>query len=330
VRAIVISKHGDVEGINLGQVVTPAAPTADRVRVRVHAAGLNRADIMQRRGKYPAPSGYSQNVPGLEFAGEVEAVGELVRMWKIGDRVFGITGGGAQAEFVIVPESNLARVPQNLNWVEAGAMPEVFITADDALFTRASLQMGERVLIHAAGSGVGTAAVQLARAAGAFVYGTSRTADKLERLRDLGLDEGILLGEDISSLVEATQKLTAGAGVDVVVDLVGGAYFAANIDALALRGRIVCVGTTAGAISQVNIGTLMRKRATVIGTVLRARSTDDKAKAIRRFAAHVLPLVERGEIKPVIEAIYAPEEIRAAHEHMESNRGFGKIVLSFS
>jgi putative PIG3 family NAD(P)H quinone oxidoreductase len=330
VRAIVISKHGDVEGINLGQVVTPAAPTADRVRVRVHAAGLNRADIMQRRGKYPAPSGYSQNVPGLEFAGEVEAVGELVRMWKIGDRVFGITGGGAQAEFVIVPESNLARVPQNLNWVEAGAMPEVFITADDALFTRASLQMGERVLIHAAGSGVGTAAVQLARAAGAFVYGTSRTADKLKRLADLGLHEGILLGDDISSLVEATQKLTAGAGVDVVVDLVGGAYFAANIDALALRGRIVCVGTTAGAISQVNIGTLMRKRATVIGTVLRARSTDDKAKAIRRFAAHVLPLVDRGEIKPVIEAIYAPEEIRAAHEHMESNRGFGKIVLSFS
>jgi NADPH2:quinone reductase len=221
-------------------------------------------------------------------------------------------------------------VPQNLSWVEAGAMPEVFITADDALFTRGCLQMGERVLIHAAGSGVGTAAVQLARAAGAFVYGTSRTADKLERLRELGLHEGILLGEDVNSFVEATQKLTGGAGIDVIVDLVGGAYFAANIDALALRGRIVCVGTTAGAISQVNIGTLMRKRATVIGTVLRARSTDEKAKAVRRFAAHVLPLVERGDIRPVVEAIYAAEEIRAAHEHMESNRGFGKIVLTFS
>ena len=285
---------------------------------------------MQRRGKYPAPSGYSQNVPGLEFAGEIEAVGELVRTWKIGDRVFGITGGGAQAEFVIVPESNVARVPQNLNWVEAGALPEVFITADDALFTRGCLQMGERVLVHAAGSGVGTAAVQLARAAGAFVYGTSRTADKLGRLRELGLNEGILLGDDINILVEATQKLTGGAGIDVIVDLVGGAYFAANIEALALRGRIVCVGTTAGAISQVNIGTLMRKRATVIGTVLRARSTDEKAKAVRRFAAHVLPLVERGDIRPVIEAVYAAEEIRAAHEHMESNRGFGKIVLTFS
>jgi NADPH2:quinone reductase len=330
VRAIVISKHGDVEGIHLGQVVTPAAPTADRVRVRVRAAGLNRADISQRRGKYPAPPGYTQNVPGLEFAGEIDAVGELVRMWKVGDRVFGITGGGAQAEYVIVPESNVARVPANLNWVEAGALPEVFITADDALFTRGCLQMGERVLIHAAGSGVGTAAVQLARAAGAFVYGTSRTADKLERLRELGLHEGILLGEDINVLVAATQKLTDGAGVDVVVDLVGGAYFTANIEALALRGRIVCVGTTAGAVSQVNIGTLMRKRATVIGTVLRARSTEEKAKAVRRFAAHVLPLVERGDIRPIIEAVYAAEEIRAAHEHMESNRGFGKIVLTFS
>lgn len=329
-RAIVISKHGDVDGIDLGQIVTPAAPTADRVRVRVHAAGLNRADILQRRGKYPAPPGYSQNVPGLEFAGEVEAVGEAVRMWKIGDRVFGITGGGAQAEFVVIPESNLARVPDKLNWVEAGAMPEVFITAHDALFTRGNLQMGERVLIHAAGSGVGTAAVQLARAAGAFVYGTSRTAEKLGRLRELGLQEGILLGADINLFVTATQKLTNSAGVDVIIDLVGGAYFAANIDALALRGRIVCVGTTAGAISQVNIGTLMRKRATVIGTVLRSRSTDDKAKAVRRFAAHVLPVVERGEIKPIIEAVYAPEEIRAAHEHMESNRGFGKIVLTFS
>src|SRR5947209_7306713 len=143
-RAIVISEYGDVDGISFGQVVTPALPTADRVRVRVRAAGLNRADIIQRRGKYPAPPGYSQNVPGLEFAGEVEAIGEAVRVWKTGDRVFGITAGGAQAEFVVVPESNLARIPENLNWIEAGAMPEVFITAHDALFTRANLQMGER------------------------------------------------------------------------------------------------------------------------------------------------------------------------------------------
>ena len=166
-RAVVITSHGGVDGIGVMEVESPPAPVADRVRVRVHAAGLNRADILQRRGHYPAPLGYPQNIPGMEFAGEVESIGDAVRAWKVGDRVFGITGGGAQAEFVVVPESNLARVPPELDWVEAGAMPEVFITAHDALFTRAGLHMGERILIHAAASGVGTAAIQVAHAAGA-------------------------------------------------------------------------------------------------------------------------------------------------------------------
>ncbi|HEV2096455.1 MAG TPA: alcohol dehydrogenase catalytic domain-containing protein, partial [Chthoniobacterales bacterium] len=209
-RAVVITFHGGVEGLSLAEVESPPLPTADRVRIRVHAAGLNRADILQRRGKYPAPPGYPQDIPGLEFAGEVEATGDAVRAWKVGDRVFGITAGGAQAEFVIVPESNLARIPDNLDWAEAGAMPEVFITAHDALFTRARLQMGERVLIHAAGSGVGTAAVQLAHAAGATVYGTSRTAEKLERIREfkLGLDESVAVGDAPDKFVEAVQNWT--------------------------------------------------------------------------------------------------------------------------
>ena len=172
-RAVVITSHGGVDGIGVEEVGTPPAPTADRVRVRVHAAGLNRADILQRRGSYPAPPGYPQNIPGMEFAGEVESIGDAVHTWKVGDRVFGITGGGAQAEFVVVPESNLARIPPELDWVQAGAMPETFITAHDALFTRAGLHMGERVLVHAAASGVGTAAIQVAHAAGATVYGTS-------------------------------------------------------------------------------------------------------------------------------------------------------------
>lgn len=180
-RAVVITSHGGVEGIGVQEVADPPPPTADRVSVRVRAAGLNRADLLQREGKYPAPPGYPENIPGLEFAGEVEAIGQAVRSWKIGDRVFGITAGGAQAELVLVPESNLARIPANLDDVAAGSMAEVFITAHDALFTRAGLQAGERVLIHAAGSGVGgTAAIQLAHAAGAIVYGTSRTADKLD------------------------------------------------------------------------------------------------------------------------------------------------------
>src|SRR5947208_8703112 len=238
-KAVVITFYGGVEGIGVQEVDTPPAPTADRVRVRVHAAGLNRADILQRRGHYPAPPGYPQNIPGMEFAGEVESIGDAVRAWKVGDRVFGITGGGAQAEFVVVPENNLARIPAHLDWVGAGSMPEVFITAHDALFTRAGLHMGERVLIHAAASGVGTAAIQVAHAVGATVYGTSRTADKLERIRDLdlGLDASVAVGGKPANFGEAVQDWTAGAGVDVILDLVGGDYFSADLDALTSRGR---------------------------------------------------------------------------------------------
>jgi NADPH2:quinone reductase len=331
-RAVVIRAPGGVEGIGVQEVETPSAPTSDCVRVRVQTAGLNRADLMQRRGRYPAPPGYPQNIPGLEFAGEIEALGDTATTWKIGDRVFGITAGGGQAEFVIVPESNLARIPEELDWIEAGAMPEAFITAHDALFTRAQLQMGERILIHAAGSGVGTAAVQLAHAAGATVYGTSRSADKLARLRELnlGLDEGVAVDETPAKIAEAVQQWTDGSGVDVILDLVGGIYFPANLEALAPRGRLICVGTTAGPKSEINIGLLMRKRATIIGTVLRPRSIEEKAEATRRFVAGVLPLVERGALRPVVECVYTAEEIRAAHEHLESNRTFGKIVLTFA
>src|SRR4029077_16874371 len=254
-KAVVITSYGGVEGIDVQGVDIPPAPMAERVRVRVHAAGLNRADILQRRGHYPAPPGYPTNIPGLECAGEVESIGQDVCTWKIGDRVFGITGGGAQAEVVVVPESNLARIPAELDWVQASAMPEVFITAHDALFTRANLHLGERVLIHAAASGVGTAAIQVAHAAGATVYGTSRTADKLERLHELnlGLDQSVAVGGEPANFVEAVQKWTNGAGVDVILDLVGGNYFAPNLEALASRGRWICVGTTAGAKSEVDL-----------------------------------------------------------------------------
>jgi NADPH:quinone reductase-like Zn-dependent oxidoreductase len=267
----------------------------------------------------------------MEFAGDVESIGDAVRTWKVGDRVFGITGGGAQAEFVVVPESNLARIPAELDWVQAGAMPEVFITAYDALFTRASLHIGERVLIHAAASGVGTAAIQVAHAAGATVYGTSRTADKLQRLHELnlGLDQSVAVGSQPANFVEAVQKWTNGAGVDVILDLVGGNYFAANLEALASRGRLICVGTTAGAKSEIDLGPLLRKRVSIIGTTLRGRSIEEKAEATRLFACSVLPLVSRGAIRPVIDRVYPADEIRAAHERMESNASVGKIVLTF-
>jgi NADPH:quinone reductase len=331
-RAVVITSHGGVDGIGVQEVESPRAPVADRVRVRVRAAGLTRADILQRRGSYPAPPGYPQNIPGMEFAGEVESIGEAVRALKVGDRVFGITAGGAQADLVVVPESNLARIPPELDWVQAGAMPETFITAHDALFTRAGLHMGERVLVHAAASGVGTAAIQLGHASGATVYGTSRTADKLERIRDLnlGLDASVAVGDTPANFVEAVQKWTNGAGVDVILDLVGGNYFPANLDALASRGRLICVGTMAGAKSEIDLGLIMRKRAAIIGTMLRGRSIEEKAEATRLFASSVLPLVSRGAIRPVIDRVYPVDEIREAHERMESNVGLGKIVLTFS
>jgi putative PIG3 family NAD(P)H quinone oxidoreductase len=314
------------------EVESPPAPVADRVRVRVHAAGLNHADILQRRGSYPAPPGYPQNIPGLEFAGEVEAIGDAVGAWKIGDRVFGIIAGGAQAELVVVPESNLARVPAQLSWDEAGAMPEVFITAHDALFTRAGLQMGDRVLVHAVASGVGTAAVQLAHAVGATVYGTSRNADKLNRMRELklGMDESVAVGDAPAKFVEAVQKWTNGAGVDVILDLVGGSYFPPSLEALSIRGRIISVGTTAGAKSEIDLDLLKRKRAAIIGTMLRTRSIEEKADATRRFAAAVLPLVSRGWIRPVIDSVYPIDQVRDAHERLESNPSFGKIVLTFA
>lgn len=326
-RAVVIASHGGVEGLEVREVERPGAPAADRVLVRVRAAGLNRADILQRRGLYPAPHGAPQDIPGLEFAGEVVETGGEVRSLRVGQRVFGITAGGAQAEYVSVPESTLALVPPNLDWHEAAAVPEAFITAHDALFTQAGLSMGERVAVHAAGSGVGLAAVQLARAAGARVFGTSRTAEKLERARSLGLDEGIAVGDDPGAFARAVTELTVGAGVQVILDLVGGPYLQANLEALALRGRLLLVGTTAGASAALNFGVVMAKRLRIIGTVLRGRSIEEKATATRLFAAHVVPLLEREAVRPVIDKVYGLDEVRAAHERLESNTSFGKIVL---
>jgi len=326
-KAVVITKHGGVEGLEVREVESPAPPTANRVCVRVRAAGLNRADVLQRLGHYPAPPGYPQDIPGLEFAGEVAGVSELAGRWKKGQRVFGITGGGAQAEYLVIPENHLAEVPSNLDWAEAAAVPEVFITAHDALFTRAKLQMGETMLVHAAGSGVGTAAIQLARAAGAQAFGTSRTSEKLERARGYGLRNAVVVGDDPNVFAAAISEWTTGRGVNVVIDLVGSAYLDANLSALALKGRMVLVGTTAGARGTLDFATVMRKRLTVIGTMLRGRSTEEKATATRLFAEQVVPLLADGTVRPVVDRVYKFDEVREAHLRMESNESFGKIVL---
>ncbi len=326
-RAVRIVKGESAGGLEVVEVERPRA-AADRVRVRVRAAGLNRADLLQRRGLYPAPEGAPADIPGLEFAGEVEQLGEDARAWELGQRVFGITAGGAQAEYVVVPESHLAEIPEGLSWTEAAAVPEVFITAHDALFTQAELEMGERVLVHAAGSGVGTAAVQLARAAGAgAIYGTARTEEKLSRAREFGLDEGIAIGNEPRAFAEAVRGWTKGAGANVILDLVGGSYLEANLEALAPRGRLLLVGTLGGSRAQLDFRRVMGKRLKIIGTVLRARSTEEKARAVRRFAAHVVPLLARARVRPVLEAAFPLDEVSAAYERLESNQTFGKIVI---
>lgn len=326
-KAVTITAPGGPEVLEIGEVQMPALPTADRVRIRVRAAGLNRADVLQRQGHYPAPPGFPQNIPGLEFAGEVEAVGDEVRTWEIGQRVFGIIAGGAQADYVVVPESHLAEIPANLDWPEAAAVPEVFITAHDALFTRADLRAGETMLVHAAGSGVGTAAIQLARAAGATTFGTSRTGEKLERAKAYGLSNAIALGGDPLALVAPVMEWTNGRGINVIIDLVGAAYLEANLKALAPQGRLVLVGTTAGAKATLDFSLAMGKRLTIVGTMLRARSIEEKATATRLFSEQVVPLLANGVVRPVIDRVYKMEEIREAHARMESNESFGKIVL---
>jgi NADPH:quinone reductase len=329
-RAVVIVTHGGIEGIEVREVERPMAATADRVLVHVRAAALNRADVLQRRGLYPAPPGTVQDIPGLEFAGEIEQTGNEVRSLRAGQRVFGITAGGAQAEYVLVPESTLVEIPSNLDWAEAAAVPEAFITAHDALFTQGRLEMGEHVLVHATGSGVGLAAIQLGRACGATVFGTSRTAEKLDRARGFGLDEAIAVGNDPMIFADAVREWTNGAGVEVILDLVGGSYLAANLDALAMRGRLMLVGTTGGGSAALDFGRVMMKRVQIVGTVLRARSTQEKAQATQRFKAHVVPLLAREIVRPVIDKVYGMDEVRAAHARMESNESFGKIVLKIA
>jgi NADPH2:quinone reductase len=323
-RAIIIAGPGGPEVLRLGRVPRPD-PGRSEIRVRVRAAGVNRADVLQRRGLYPAPPGWPVDIPGLEYAGEVDALGEGAAMWEPGDRVMGLVGGGGYAEFVVVPEGEAIAISEALPFVEAAAIPEVFITAHDALFTRLGLAAGERLLVHAVGSGVGTAALQLASAAGAMVYGTSRSAWKLERARELGLDLAIDASKE--GFAETVLRETGGRGVEAVLDLVGGAYLAGNLECLALKGRIVVVGLTAGRMAEIDLGAVLRKRLTILGTSLRTRPPDERIAAAHAFDQHVGPLLESARVRPILDRVFAFDDAAEAHSRMEANANFGKIVL---
>jgi putative PIG3 family NAD(P)H quinone oxidoreductase len=299
-------------------------PGPGEVAVRVRAAGLNRADLMQLAGKYPAPPGAPADIPGLEWAGEVEALGEGVSGVKAGDRVMGIAAGGALAERLVSPASLLVPVPAALAWAEAGALMEAFVTAHDALFTRGRLAAGEAVLVHAVGSGVGTAAVQLARAAGARVAGTSRTQDKLDRCAALGLTAGVV---PQGGLFAAAVRERVGP-VQLVVDCLGMPALAENLEVLAPLGRLVCLGSLTGAKGELDLGKLMFKRLTLVGTVLRARSTAEKAEASQAMAAFVLPRLAAGALRPVVERVLPLDQAAEAYALLAANGTFGKVVLS--
>lgn len=326
-RAAVITRAGGPEVIEVRNVPPPEAG-AGEVLVRVRASALNRADIMQRQGRYPAPAGTPANIPGLEYAGEVLRVGAGVRRWKAGDRVFGIIGGGGQAEMVATREAEVAPIPDGMGWEDAAAVPEAFITAHDALVTLASMRRGDVVLIHAVGSGVGLAAVQLVRALGGAAVGTARHPDKIERAKALGLTHGAVLRDDLSPLAGHVQHWTDGKGVDVVLDLVGGPYLPASIECVAPLSRVILIGLLAGRSATLNLGAVLNKRVMVRGTVLRARPPAEKAAATQAFERDVVPLLERGVVKPVIDRVFPLDAIRDAHARMESNESFGKIVVT--
>ncbi len=289
--------------------------------VRISAAGLNRADVSQRRGKYPAPPDAPADIPGLEFAGVIEEPAST--RLQPGQRVFGLTGGGAQAEYIAIREDLLLAVPEGISDIEAAAIPEAYVTVHDALCTQAALQRGERLLVHAVASGVGLAALQIAKAFGCEVYGTSRTPEKLERVRSMGID----LACGPQEFEQRIESVTHGEGVNVILDPVGGAYFESNCKVLASCGRLVILSTMGGANVALSLAVLMRKRLRVFGTMLRNRSLKEKAAALRSFAHDLMPLVEAGQLKPVIYATYPLERAAEAYEMMERNRNVGKIVL---
>ncbi len=295
------------------------------LRVRVRAAALNRADLLQRRGLYPAPSDVSADVPGLEFAGEVVERGGSATEFPVGSRVMGIVGGGSHAEYVRIDSRTCLAVPDRLDWVQAAAVPEAHLTAFDALFELGRLEAGQHVLIHAAGSGVGTAAVQMARDAGAHVVGLSRTAKKRARLESLGVTTS--LDPDIDGIAASVVAATAGHGVDVVLDLVGAAAMKLNLEVIAPRGRIVAVGLLGGARATVDLARLLTRRVTLVGTVLRSRQLDERIELAHRYRQTWLPRLADGRIVPVVDRTFSMRDVAEAHAYMERNENFGKIVL---
>ncbi len=323
-RAVVLTSYGDPDVLTLTEVPAPE-PGPEEVLVDVVATALNRADLLQRRGHYPEPGPKREHeVPGMELSGRVAGLGSRVSGWQVGDEVMAIVSGGSYAEQITVPERQLLRVPANVALADAAALPEVGITAHDALVVQGGLTAGRWALVHAGASGVGTMAVQIAAAFGARVVATTSAA-KVEAVRALGADVVVDYGAD--DFVDACREATAGAGVDVVLDVVGGDYLNRNLRCIRVGGTIVQVGVMGGGRTEVDLGLMLPKRAHLVGTVLRGRPTDQKIAATQRFGAEVLPLVADGRVVPVIDRRFALAGIADAHRYLETNASIGKVVI---
>jgi len=323
-RAVVIPKYGDADVLELREIADPE-PGPDQVLVDVVASAMNRADLLQRAGQYPAPGPKPLfEIPGLEFSGRVGSVGSQVERWSIGDEVMGIVSGGAMAEKVVTHERMLQSVPEDIDLADAAAIPEVFMTAHDALVTQGGLTSGGRALVHAGGSGVGTASIQIVKAIGAQVAVTC-SRNKVDPCRELGAD--LVVDYNEQDFVEEIALWTQNQGVDVVLDVIGGDYLAKNLQCLKIQGRIIQVGAMGGPVASFALGALLPKRASLIGTVLRSRPIEQKIEANQRFVAELLPRFEDGSLKPVIDSRYALADIAAAHTYMETNANIGKILI---
>ena len=299
-------------------------PSPGEVLVEVQASGVNRPDVMQRLGKYPPPPGASE-IPGLEIAGTIVSAPSSGR-WRAGDRVCALVSGGGYAEYCVAPEGQCLPVPEGLDATSAAALPETFFTVWTNLFQRGGLRAGERALIHGGTSGIGTTAIQLARAFDAVVYATAGTDAKCEACRRLGAT--VAINYRTEDFVEVLQRETAGAGVDVILDIVGGDYFPKNLDVLGLNGRLVQVGLLAGARTEIDLRKLLQRRLTITGSTLRARSVEEKSALARDVEAHVWPLLADGRVRPVIDSTFPLTDAPLAHRRMESSEHVGKIVLT--
>jgi NADPH:quinone reductase len=320
VRAVVFTGAGGAEVMRLEERPDPE-PGSEEVLVGVRFAGVNPADLAQREGRYPPPPGAPADVPGLEVAGTVVARGDAVGGWQEGDRVFGIVGGGGLADRVVVHGRHVTRVPENLDEQEAAAVPEAFVTAHDAVFTQAGLRLGHVLLVNGANGGVGTAAGQLGRAAGARVFGTVRSDGARERIAELGLEP-----LDPSGFVEPLRAL---GGADIVLELVGAPNLPADFEALAIKGRVVVVGTGAGTDANLSLRALMSKRARLLGTLLRARPLEEKAAAVQAFAHEVVPQLAGAQVRPIVDRIFPAADAAEAFDYLARPGKFGKVLLAF-